>query len=167
VPEHSLRRLNVVADPKAVSLIKAHGGRLYVYADESGQKHVQTEAPNDPSIRFKEIEGDGFLMYVQESLKHPELWSVTFSRIPYHRLDVVWDAHPAHPQLAQITCMVVTGHDWKTDPDSKETVPVLLCRRCGKRRRLAEVSVERLHYGLRPTRFIGRSGWLRRVRRDR
>ena len=77
MPESSLRRLDVVADPKAVSLIKAHGGCLYVYADASGQRHVQTKAPNDPSMRFKRIEADGFLMYVQEGIKHPELWSVT------------------------------------------------------------------------------------------
>ena len=166
MPEHSLRRLNVVADPKAVSLIKAHGGRLYVYTDESGQKHVQTEAPNDPSFRFRQIEADGFLMYVQEGIKHPELWSVTFSHVPYHHLDVAWDGHSEHPHLERTVCMV-TGHDWETDPDSKEPVPVLLCKRCGKRRELTEVLVDRDpldDLSPLPPRFVEGYGGLRRVR---
>ena len=141
-PEHSLRRKAVVADPEAVSLIAAHGGHLYVYADASGQKHVQTEAPNDPSIRFGQIEADGFLMFVQEGVKRPEQWIVTFSRIPYHHLDVAWEGHPEHPHLERTVCMAA-GHDWEPDPDSKETYPVVLCRRCGKRRELAEVLVDR------------------------
>jgi hypothetical protein len=164
--ERSLRRLNVVADPKAVSLIKAHGGRLYVYADESGQKHVQTEAPNDPSIRFKQIEADGFRMYVQESIKHPELWSVTFSHIPYHHLEVAWEGHPKHPRLERTVCMV-TGHDWETDPGSKATHPVILCTRCGKRRELTEVLVDRDaldDLSPLPPRFVGGYGGLRQVR---
>jgi len=145
MPERSLRRLDVLADPKAVSLITARGGCLYVYADASGQKRVRTEAPTDPSIHFRQIEADGFRLYVQEGIKHPDLWSVTYRHIPYHHLDVAWDGHPAHPRMARAGCMM-SGHDWWTDPDSMETVPVLLCRRCGKRRDLAEVLVTR--YGL-------------------
>ena len=79
-------------------------------------------------------------MYVQEGITHPETWSVTSSRMPYHHLDVVWDGHPQHPHSERTVCMVA-GHDWEPDPDSKETYPVLLCRRCGKRRELAEVLV--------------------------
>jgi len=45
----------VDADPEAVSFIAEHGGRLYVYADKAGLKHVKTEPPQDPSIRFEQI----------------------------------------------------------------------------------------------------------------
>jgi hypothetical protein len=152
--ERSARRLDVVADPKAVSLIKAHGGRLYVYADAAGQKHVQTEAPNDSSIRFRQIEADGFVLNVDEGIKHPELWSVTLSRIPHHHLDVAWDGHPENPHLAQTVC-IVKDHDWEVDPDSHETNPVLLCRRCGARRELVEVSVGPDGISGMPGRLIG------------
>jgi hypothetical protein len=155
--------LNVIADPKAVSLIAAHGGRLYVYADGSGQKHVQTEAPNDPSIRFTQIEADGFEMYVQEGIKHPEVWDVTFSRMPYHHVDVVWEGHPLHPRLERTVCLV-KGHDWQPDPDSKETYPVVHCVRCGNRRELAEVLVDRDGLSRARWSFIGGRGGLRRVR---
>jgi type IV secretory pathway protease TraF len=52
----------VVAEPEAVSFIAQRGGRLYVYADASGLKHVKTEPPDDSAIRFKQIEADGFLL---------------------------------------------------------------------------------------------------------
>jgi hypothetical protein len=143
---HSLRRKKVIANPEAVSLIKSHGGRLYVYLDESGQKRVQTEAPNDQSVQFEQVEAeDGFLMYVQDGIKRPEQWIVTFSRIPHHHLDVVWEGHPAYPHLERTVCMV-TGHDWETDPDSVGPHPIILCMRCGKRRELTQVVVE--GYGL-------------------
>lgn len=83
----------VVADPEAVTFIAERGGRLYVYADASGLKHVKTEAPNDPSIRFEQIDADGFLMYVEDDIEHPETWSVKFHHLPYHHVDVLWDGH--------------------------------------------------------------------------
>jgi len=60
--------MSVVADPEAVSFIAEHGGRLYVYADAAGLKHVKTEPPREASIRFEQIEADGFLMYVEEDI---------------------------------------------------------------------------------------------------
>jgi hypothetical protein len=33
----------------------------------------------------------------------------------------------------KIACML-TGHRWQPDPDSKETYPVFVCRRCTKHR---------------------------------
>ena len=40
----------VVADPEAVAFIAEHGGRLYVYADGAGMKHVKTAPPHDASL---------------------------------------------------------------------------------------------------------------------
>jgi hypothetical protein len=39
--------------------------------------------------------------------------------------------------MKRLVCMA-TGHRWKPDPDSKESYPVVLCQRCGKRRELSE-----------------------------
>jgi hypothetical protein len=89
--------VSVVADPEAVSFIAEHGGSLYVYADASGLKHVKTHAPDDGSIRFEQIEADGFLMYVEDDIQHPETWNVKFHRVPYHHVDVLWDGHQPGP----------------------------------------------------------------------
>jgi hypothetical protein len=93
--------VSVVANPEAVSFIAEHGGRLYVYADAAGLKHVKTEAPNDPSIRFDQIEADGFVMYVEADIQRPETWNVKFHHVPYHHVDVLWDGH--QPGLAEGT----------------------------------------------------------------
>jgi hypothetical protein len=91
--------MSVVADPEAVAFIAEHGGSLYVYADSSGLKHVKTAAPSDPSIRFDQIEADGFLMYVEDDIEHPDTWNVKFHHVPYHHVDVLWDGHQPGPGL--------------------------------------------------------------------
>jgi hypothetical protein len=48
---------------------------------------------------------------------------------------------------------MLTGHRWQPDPDSKEIYPVVICRRCEKRRELSERLVK------------GTSGMTRRGRR--
>jgi len=85
--------VSVVADPEAVSFIAEHGGRLYVYTDSAGLKHVKTEPPDDRSIRFEEIDADGFVMYVEDDIVRPETRNVKFHHLPYHHVDVLWDGH--------------------------------------------------------------------------
>jgi hypothetical protein len=81
----------VSADPEAVAFITERGGRLYVYADGAGMKHVKTERPREASVRFKQITADGFVMYVQDDVAEPETWNVKFHRVPYRHVDVLWD----------------------------------------------------------------------------
>jgi hypothetical protein len=95
----------VVADPEAVSFISEHGGRLYVYTDPAG-KHVETEPPHDTSIRFKNVEADGFMLCVEADLMQlDDTWNVRFHCFPDHHVDVLWDgifvaARPAGPPAA-------------------------------------------------------------------
>jgi hypothetical protein len=93
--------LSVVADPEAVSYIAEHGGRLYVYSDASGLKHVKTEGPDDPSIHFDQIEADGFVMCVENDIERPATWNVKFRHLPYHHVDVLWDGHQPGPGFGQ------------------------------------------------------------------
>jgi hypothetical protein len=72
----------VVADSEAVSFIAEHGCSLYVYADAGGLKHVKTERPSDPSLHFEQIEAEGFLMYVDDDIEHPQTWNVRFHHLP-------------------------------------------------------------------------------------
>jgi hypothetical protein len=83
--------MTVVADPEAVAFIAEHGGRLYIYTDGAGMKHVKTEPPHNASLRFEHVEADGFLMYVQDDLAQPDTWNVKFRHLPYHHIDVLWD----------------------------------------------------------------------------
>jgi hypothetical protein len=85
--------MSVIAEPKAVSFIAERGGRLYVYTVGDGLKQVRTEPPGDPSIRFDQIEAEGFVMYVEDALGRPETWNVNFHRWPYPHVDVLWDGH--------------------------------------------------------------------------
>jgi hypothetical protein len=86
-------RVAVVADAEAVSYIAARGGRLYLYADASGLKHVKTQPPSDPAIHFKQIAAVSFLFYVDDDIEEPAIWDVKFRRLPYPHVDVLWDGH--------------------------------------------------------------------------
>jgi hypothetical protein len=60
-------------------------------------KHVRTEPPRDSSIRFEQIEADGFLMYVEDDIDRPNTWNVKFHHLPFHHVDVLWDGHQPGP----------------------------------------------------------------------
>ena len=81
----------VDADPEAVRFIAEHGGRLYVYADSAGMKHVKTKRPRNASLSFEQIEAEGFLMYVADDLAKPDTWNVKFHHLPHRHVDVLWD----------------------------------------------------------------------------
>jgi len=81
----------IVADPQAVSFIADNGGRLYVYADASDLKHVKTAPPADAAIRFKQIEADGFTLYVEDDMVEPQTWTVVFHHLPWPHVDVLWE----------------------------------------------------------------------------
>jgi hypothetical protein len=83
----------VIADPEAVAFIAENGGRTYVYADAADLKHVKTEPPRDTSITFKQIEADGFLLYVEDDIQEPHTWNVKFRHLPHHHVDVLWDGY--------------------------------------------------------------------------
>jgi hypothetical protein len=89
-----------VADPEAVSFIAERGGRLYVYADAGGLKHVKTHPPDDMSITFTEVQADGFLLFVADDIEQPSTWNVKLRHLPFHHVDVLWDGH--QPGLATI-----------------------------------------------------------------
>ena len=77
---------------------------MYVYADKAGMKHVKTEPPHDPSIRFEEIEADGFLMYVEDDIVGPDTWNVKFHHVPYHHVpyhhvNVLWNGRQPGPYV--------------------------------------------------------------------
>ena len=87
----------VEADPEAVRFIAEHGGRVYVYAVGAGLKQVKTEAPDDQSIQFEQVNGDGFQLFIERDLAAPETWYVKLRRFPRKHVDVLWDGHQPGP----------------------------------------------------------------------
>ncbi len=83
----------VEATPDALRFIAEHGGRVYVYTVGEGLKQVKTDAPDDPSIRFEQVNGDGFQLFVESDLEKPETWYVKLRHFPHTHLDVLWDGH--------------------------------------------------------------------------
>jgi len=83
----------VEADPEALGFIAEHGGRVYVYASAAGLKHVTTSAPDEPSLQFEQLDGDGFQLFVEADLVQPETWTVVLRHLPHHHVDVLWDGH--------------------------------------------------------------------------
>ena len=80
----------VEADPDAVVFIVEHGGRVYVWADAGGLKHVSTEAPNR-EVRFDRLTASGFHLYVATDMTRPKTWNVKLRHIPWRHVDVLWD----------------------------------------------------------------------------
>jgi hypothetical protein len=78
---------------------------------------------------------------VADGVEQPETWSLEFHHLPSRHVAVHWDSRPEHHEVERAVCMVA-GHQWDPDPDSKEIHPVLVCRRCGKRRELSERLVD-------------------------
>jgi hypothetical protein len=51
----------VVADRETCEFIAAHGGNVYVWADDDGLKHVGLSPPDEP-VQFVELAADGFVL---------------------------------------------------------------------------------------------------------
>lgn len=83
----------VEAEPEVIRFIAEHGGRVWVYADRAGLKHVKTMQPDDLSIQFEQIDGYGFQLFVETDLVRPETWNVVLRHFPYKHVDVLWDGH--------------------------------------------------------------------------
>jgi hypothetical protein len=69
--------MRVRASPEAVSLVREHGGKLYVWARRSrccGSALTLLEATSDPGERtFNRFEVDGIEVYLDERLRPDEL----------------------------------------------------------------------------------------------
>jgi hypothetical protein len=74
-----------------VAFIVEHGGRVYVWADASGLKHVATEAPEAHPASFDRITANGFALYVATDMMRPKTWNVELRHVPRRHIDVLWD----------------------------------------------------------------------------
>jgi hypothetical protein len=70
----------VVADPSTAAAIVRAGGRLFVWADDTGFKHVSTIAPYDLR-QFNAYPGDGFTLLADAGVYPPRHWIVTRRRL--------------------------------------------------------------------------------------
>jgi hypothetical protein len=79
----------VDADQHAREFIREHGGCLYIWESEAGIEHETTKPRH--GIDFKEIEADGFTLYVDPAIEMPQRWKLDFHRFPNPRVRALWN----------------------------------------------------------------------------
>lgn len=82
--------LKIEASEKAIEYIVEHGGKLYIWADESDLGHASPRPPADP-IDWIEYPEEGFTLYQDASIGEPDWWRVEFHRLPLPHLTAIWD----------------------------------------------------------------------------
>src|SRR5579884_3425132 len=84
-------QVDVKASPNAVEFIEEHGGRLYVWADDSGLEHVRTEPPDHP-VDFAERSCGGFDLYVDRTIAAPQRqWTIVYHHFPFQHVEAIRD----------------------------------------------------------------------------
>jgi hypothetical protein len=93
--------LTIVTTPRAASLVRERGGRLYVWARAAqccgGTRFIEasTEPPRDIA-RFRRIEMDPLELYIRPAGDHglPNELKVDLARLRRNRLQAWWDGCP-------------------------------------------------------------------------
>jgi len=80
----------VEIDPDAAALINEKGGRLYVWIDSAGMKHVHTHPPHH-EVTWSELRESGIELFVDDTIEAPPIWVIRFHRLPFHHIEVLWD----------------------------------------------------------------------------
>ena len=82
--------VKVEASTDAVKFIRDNGGRLFVWADDDGLKHVKLQAPDHP-VDFKQIACDSFDFNVAVDIAHASFWEIVLHHFPHRYVDALWD----------------------------------------------------------------------------
>ncbi|HWE81466.1 MAG TPA: hypothetical protein VG265_07435 [Gaiellaceae bacterium] len=85
--------MKVEASEHALEFIAEHGGKLYIWTDESDFGHAKPEPPHDPStpIDWIEYAGDGWTLYQDASIGAPDWWRLEFHHLPVAHITAIWD----------------------------------------------------------------------------
>jgi hypothetical protein len=83
----------VVVQPEAAAFIHANGGRVFVWADHSGMKHVRLRPPTDPIV-WDETRVEGIDLLVDSSIAQPKVWALVLRRFPRQHVEALWDPRP-------------------------------------------------------------------------
>jgi hypothetical protein len=85
----------VTSSPEAVDFIRAHGGKLYVWAKTTRCCHgalTFLETSTDPGDRsFRRVEADGIELYFDECLSEPAELVVQTTGHRRKRVHAYWD----------------------------------------------------------------------------
>lgn len=85
-----MRVVPVTAEEGAREFVQDSGGHVYVWADQSGMKHVATSPP-DESIEFESLNADGFTLHQDvEIVSPPDRWHVVLRHFPHRHVDALW-----------------------------------------------------------------------------
>ena len=88
---------SVRASPEAVAFIVEHAGRVFVWANNAGMRHVKLHPPAEP-VEFKQLPCDGFEFNVATDIADPVFWKVVLRHLPHRHVDALFDGD--QPYLA-------------------------------------------------------------------
>lgn len=79
----------VTATKEAAAFIREHGGRLYVWADNSGLEHTGTSPP--AGLTFIQLETpDGIEFFQHDGIETPDLWTLGLHHFPRRHVIANW-----------------------------------------------------------------------------
>jgi hypothetical protein len=82
--------VRIEASDKALEFIAEHGGKLYIWADESEIGHASVTAPDDP-IDWVKYADEGLTLYQDSSVGSPDWWRIEFHHLPRPHVTAIWD----------------------------------------------------------------------------
>ncbi len=78
------------ADPDAVALVRRKGGRIFLWIDGAGVKHISTHPPRRRVV-FDVLQAEEFALHVDREIAAPEVWTVVRRRLSLVGVDVLWN----------------------------------------------------------------------------
>ena len=82
--------MKIKASEKAIEFIVEHGGKLYIWADESEFGHASPRPP-DAQIDWIEYPEEGFTLFQDSSIGETDWWEIEYHHLPYRHLTAIWD----------------------------------------------------------------------------
>jgi hypothetical protein len=71
-------------------LILEKGGKLYIWIDGAGMKHVHPHPPGH-EVAWSELSGSGIEVFVDPGIDPPPTWVIVLHHVPYRHVDALWD----------------------------------------------------------------------------
>lgn len=86
--------------PDAAALIREKGGRVYVWIDGAGMKHVHPHPPHH-IVAWNELPGSDVDLFVDPEIEPPPKWVIVLHHLPYRHIDALWNGEvPSSPLVA-------------------------------------------------------------------
>jgi hypothetical protein len=86
----TLQPMKIEATDHALEFIAEHGGKLYIWVDDSEFGHASPKPP-DHAIEWVEYADDGITLFQDSSIGAPDWWRLEFHHLPRPHVTALWD----------------------------------------------------------------------------